>query len=817
MSFIKSPYNFVPLNKSVVIPAWGKKVSHDIPFQDGTSGRIELKIKAHSDIFVRDETKEKASTEVGKFTQFRGEYFLPGTSLKGMIRNVLEVMTFSKMKDKVNPHRYAIRDLAPSAKAIYMDNFKAKEIHCGWLRKTANHSYVIDDCGKPGRISHRELDRTFNTSFDQFFSVGGQFKGNDDNHKAARYKYQAFKQHTRNHRFANVGNSAGRELFAVENNGAREGTIVFTGQPGQRKKGRNGRWSGHHLEFIFFDKQKELTVADKVMEDFFFAYYEHDKNQWSVDWAYWRELLKRGEKVPVFFRVSGGEVVDFGLSFLYKLPYKNSIDEAIAKSQKAEGIDMSQAIFGYTQEQKGGVAEDSLKGRVHIGHAFAIKETAKSTPDDVKTVLLSGPKASYYPNYIRQNIRNGRVQGPFRTLMDAEPEIAGWKRYPIRSGGVITNLKERDYQTFKRVSTSFVPLKAGVEFKFTIRFHNLKQVELGALLSALTFHNTRDTFHSIGMAKPLGYGKISLTIEDFYAKKVLPVEEGQSSKVDQVECMAAFEAYMNASLPNNNQTDLWHQSPQIADLIAMVSEQEERVNEDLKYMKLGMGRGEKNQFVEAKKNFQALDRYTNLAGVRKIEIQSLVDGKMVQKMADKIVEEQKQYGGQKTKKAILYDFKMQKALELEALFEKRKKEVIAKLLETKAKMQVEEKAAKAAAEEAEIAARRKERMANTQSTAPSISEIDVKDKRAFDKMRKIMRVYLENYHGKRYKGLKGDFPNGGMLAKEFHDEVIQKVQNIYKESSKRDKKNWGKPFAKNADLKIVADWIGKEKATTLLT
>ena len=42
MPTIKAPFNFVPLSDKVFFPDWADKISHDIPFEDGVSGTIEL-------------------------------------------------------------------------------------------------------------------------------------------------------------------------------------------------------------------------------------------------------------------------------------------------------------------------------------------------------------------------------------------------------------------------------------------------------------------------------------------------------------------------------------------------------------------------------------------------------------------------------------------------------------------------------------------------------------------------------------------------------------------------------------------------------
>ena len=115
MPTIKAPYNFVPFNEEVVSPHWIEHISHDIPFSDSESGVIEIKLKAETAIFVRDgigQQQAKGSNQnyINQFSQYEGKYFIPGSSVKGMIRNVLEILSFGGMRDKVNNHRYAVRD-----------------------------------------------------------------------------------------------------------------------------------------------------------------------------------------------------------------------------------------------------------------------------------------------------------------------------------------------------------------------------------------------------------------------------------------------------------------------------------------------------------------------------------------------------------------------------------------------------------------------------------------------------------------------------------------------------------------------------------
>ncbi len=793
MTFIKAPYNFVPLNREVVSPHWANRISHDIPFKHQLSGSFKILIKAHSPLFVQDGLGKDTDKAAGKFSQFQNQYFLPGSTIKGMVRNVLEVMSFAKLGNKVNNHRYAIRDLSPAAKAIYLDNFKAKDIFAGWLYKK-DEQYCLEDCGAPGRLSHRKLDEHYGTNFSEFFQKGKGFDQRKDEQKAAQFKYKLFNGHARGNRFAQYGESAGRLLYEVATKGE-EGTIVFTGQPGPRFIARNSRWTGHHLEFIFFPVKRTVTIDPQVVQNFEFAYHEKDRPRWSIDYAYWREELKKGNKIPVFFRKDNdGVVKDFGLSFLYKMPYRHSVKESIELYQKEKGLDLAEAIFGYVDME----TKEALKGRVHMGHAFAKVGTAQL--DGEKSEVLSGPKASYYPNYIRQKIgEDGRVQGRYRTFMDKDHQIAGWKRYPIHRNGVRSNPKPPG--TSDKVLTKFVPLKEGAVFEGMVHYHNLRKEELGALLSALTFHNTPDTFHSVGMAKPLGYGKTSIEI--------------QGLKGEMSDYLRSYEAFMNVMLGNT--TPEWHVTPQITELITMVSEQNNQGNSELAYMKLGVRRGE-NAFVEAKqrKAMEALDVYSKLNGILSKKGGTYVSPEDIATAKVQIDSEKAQFANAANPKDQLEAYATQQKQVFISAFEDKKVELLQAIKARRAALVTAAAEAKEAKEKAAQVARKTERMEAAKSSKPNLESIKPEDRNAFDKLKKLIARYVENYHGKKYDKLQKEFPEGGVLPDSFHQETIELVQMIIQNAKPNDQKKWKKTIAKNANVKKLGEWIGKEAAGKFL-
>ncbi len=592
MTYIKAPYNFVPLSQKVFYPDWADKVSHDIPFENGLSGTIEIKITAITPVFVRNGyTREDAANKSITFKSFSNvgdEYFIPSTSIKGMLRNVVEIISFGKMPvDKRK--RYAARDWSnPDL------NLKSRqaEINCGWLCQE-NGKLIIKDCGKPYRINHKRIDEFLRDSiFEKNFSKAlginlnntALIDGKQYDPKTASYKYALLNDIVR---LENVNIVEDEEcnndrqknrVKCTNGNGNFKGTVVLTGQPDKwvfpRRPG-----GGKFYEFVFHDEVLEkIDLCRDYFEQVSFFYQDSD------DWKFWIKKFYKGGRIPVFFRKNkDGKIKDFGLAFMYKLPYENSVEELVSKHQKPEGTDLAECIFGYTSKDK------SLRSRVQISHAFAEGEV-KTEEEQITT--LGSPKASYYPNYIKQDGNNGKVQ-KYKTYNDGE--ISGWKRYPVHNK-VIPRPTEND-----KMDTEFIPLSPGNEFMCKLRYHNLKPVELGALLSSITFHGNKGYYHNIGMAKPLGYGKIKVDLVDFK-------EETFN------EYLSLFEDAMNTLIAQSKE-DAWRTSPQVGELFAMAREIPEETN-ILQYMQMGMEK-EVNEFIEAKNNKEYLQPYSEITKFNK--------------------------------------------------------------------------------------------------------------------------------------------------------------------------------------------------------
>lgn len=634
---IRAPFNFVPLSKDVFFPEWANQISQDIPFSDGVSGTIDLEITAESPIFIRnghskkdaEANKGKGNEEYNSFSHIIGPdgkpiYFIPATTIKGEVRTLLEIMSFSKMTVDRSA-MFARRDL--NDKDNYSLMTKQKEVHCGWLKRNSKSGkkngdeFIIYDCGTPMRISHPEIDKylgkevmrkTFSDKEGINLNKNSKIGNEELDPKTATYKYKLVEGKQLNGlRFSRIGsNSIEQDILAYDINGNIRGTIVFTGQPSKWTEPRNQNAKGKYYEFVFPDRHIDsFQVSQETFDHYKFIYKD------SVEWKRISSMIEDENGVPVFFRIDEKEdkkIKDFGMAYLYKMPYDKSVYEALPDIHRKNSPDLAQCIFGYTNSE--GISDDfgkSLKGRVQFGNAFT--ENAKT--ESPVTLILNSPKASYYPIYIHQEGTNG-ITKKYATYDNGTPE--GWKRYLLREGTWDNNTGS------DKLDTTIYPLSKGTRFKSTISFHNLRPIELGALLSALTFHGHQDSSrHSLGQAKPYGYGKCKYNI-------LLHVNGEPDTQDNSTYYMDKFEKAMDKHIGSN-----WIMAYPIAELFTIASNNVP--NTDVfKYMELNKKdessrSGKTNEFVDAKKKKEFLRPISELPGVSRpqfyVDIKSAINQK----------------------------------------------------------------------------------------------------------------------------------------------------------------------------------------------
>ena len=587
---IKAPFNFVPLSDKVFFPDWADKISQDVPFEDGVSGTIELKITAQTPIFVRNgHKKSDADAKNDEYKSFSktedNQYFIPATSIKGAIRNVLEIVSFGKMT-QVDNQSFGKRDLDDSSYTSLMRNVK-----CGWLYLDNNGGYEIENHGKPQRVSIKDVDKALNKGNILYkFITETDFKSENEKDKLARKKYEIIFRAI--NKGVDLSSKEGYEVFLNSNDYLLKsndgGTYVLTGQSSRRyhdpqakkpKVGKDGQEigcsKGKEKEFLFpSDVKGTIPVNDDTFKTFETIHKD------SEDYfSFWKKKLHKGHRIPVFFIIENNELQSIGLTGLYKYPYKRNVFDAIPSEMKNPNkdkaddfrMDLAECIFGYIFDK------NALRGRVHFGHAYAI---GKQTPMAQKNFVSGSPHPSFYPLYVKNGWN-----------WDMANSIAGRKRYPIKKQANYNNSGTKNMEQICSM------LSAGTSFREKITFHNLKPVELGALLSAITLHKNQDKcYHNIGFGKPYGYGSVKISnmelnfvdnSKDYY--------------------MLKFEKEMEKQVPG------WKESSSIKELINMAQGIPVGCEKYFQYLTMSNNKDD-NEFLHVKKSGEHLSAFSIIVG-----------------------------------------------------------------------------------------------------------------------------------------------------------------------------------------------------------
>lgn len=627
---IHAPYNFVPLSAWIYQPDWADQVSRDVPFSDGINGEIGIRITAHSPILVGGKQQAATETEAGKVFPFKdadGNEAVPGSSIKGMTRAAMSIATFGKMR-QVDDQWLSIRDLTSGVADIYRKRMTTRDlkpkVKAGYLRLNQAEGQTLWEIVPCSflRVEHHELIRMAQGLIDNPEKI--------KNRQSAQEKYENWEKHlnvtfsTRNpnpnERSKKITKEHEKAHDLNRPGSPKSGQLVFTGQPQENKAGSKAK----HLEFVFFDpnQAQPIPVKTEVMRAF-----RHIHDQ-TAEWKFHNEQGIHQIGIPVFYLVDEKgdrfSPTEIGLAMMFRLAYEHSIGQAIDNTNPAhreeKPHDLAELLFGHINENDAGLA-----GRVSFSMARLIGEAKY---EKAFTTILNEPKPSYFPSYICQtHDEQGRLEVEsqrshqkskhekevqiYKTLMDKDCYIRGWKRYPARadvqlvehpgfdqfnsrhrSKARVSQQRSQDDKQNLKVQNTLKPLATGSTFVGSIRLHNVRPEELGALLWCLTWGGNPNLRHGLGMGKPLGMGQVSIEVDCQPSK--LTINHG-GELPDAESCIRQFETLMDrsyrAAIKEESNQQGWLESEQIVQLLAMANPHQKPPG-PLKHMRLEKGNNE---------------------------------------------------------------------------------------------------------------------------------------------------------------------------------------------------------------------------------
>lgn len=584
-----APYNFIPLpNKIYTVDA--KTLPKHDHFEEGSySGYIDLKIKTLTPLFIRGPVVRNNGEWDSRESRLRPEPFkapdgkpmIPGSSLRGMVRNLLEILSFSKIqpvtdekpffRDMTKGHaseyrKHFIEEKGEISSGIDVENDTRTNIQAVAYRSRVRAGFVEKD-GSGWRIHECGLARVEQSLIKKALDVPSVMDGRGPNatpswnvqHKHIFAKADAEPQNyffRKNNRHPNLYLNF-RKASAIKTqaeNGYQRGLLVITG--GIPNK---------HFEFVFLPDEKgdTIPIQDELWERF---HSEDQLSQWQEK-AFPKDKpdvncrkkgwLKEGE--PVFFLTDdNNNLLFFGRAQMFRFPYDHSPVDLIP-DVKSEDIDLAEAIFGKVPS---GVGDKSraIKGRVIFEDAFAHSSGQNWFEDKLVPQILSSPKITCYPHYLTQDGEKELktyIQGDRTSVRghkhywhrwDNQHNLALVKEDSKKHNDLLIDLECESPNDSQH--TIIKPVKPGVNFSGRVRFENLTDIELGALIAALKL--PENCAYKIGMAKPLGLGSIRIepTLSVFNRRKRYGSweEDGVSANVSD----KSSQTFVNAMVEHSN-------------------------------------------------------------------------------------------------------------------------------------------------------------------------------------------------------------------------------------------------------------------------
>ncbi len=539
-----APYNFIPLNKQVVKAK--EPPTFDRYHEDKNTGWIELNIETITPLYIRGTLTEgeiKAKQEAKDISRFfgpGGKLCIPGSSLRGMIRALVEIVSFGKFGffDDKRLYFRALADRSNLRKAYQqrMSSYDKRagrasyKMSAGVLRKSGFKRYEILPSDKFWQIPQKKAE----------VEVRKQGK-----------RYTPFEFYT----------------FDTE-------YLVVSGDMPDKKKD----WL---IQFPPLKVQPIAIPEDDVNE------YLNDATR-ADDVPNLIKLANKGD-VPCFYSTwtdqNGSQRISFGHTAMFRLAYEKKIGDHIPKKLKDEvDIDFTETIFGSNDIR--------FAGRVFFENASLDEGQENVLMGEGTPRILASPKPTTFQHYLVQDSRDIKHLNHYNSRAD----IRGNKLYWHNTGKNWAETSQKEIEEHKTQYTTINPVRPKTTFTGRIRFENLSDEELGALLFALEL--PEGCLHKLGMGKPLGLGSIKV-IPILHLSQRIPKHDQKTRYTDLFyeweqeppasnainEKKEAFEIYVRKQLGHKG--SLW-QTDRLQELQTMLNYKIglERQSENV-YMQLG--------------------------------------------------------------------------------------------------------------------------------------------------------------------------------------------------------------------------------------
>ena len=482
------PYNFVSLGDI-------NEIKREKRVKGEHSGKIKCSLKNLTPIFIGNKTDEKEEKTLTLKVEGTEKYVIPASTLKGEIRNIIEVLTTSCIKN-VEEERLDYRGKAGERKNVF-----------GIIEKfpTANDKGVILGVDKvkikfydtiPKRKEPLEIAKKFKKEGFYEIKVNEKYK----NHISKDEKPEDPK----------ADDPKAINNYIQFENITRGGTIeaiLWVSSDIHNKK----------YQKILVPNGKNYSFTMSEYEDLLYLIKQRKEAEEKNNINFYIDKLKLRDTI-IFEANDKNEAKNLTFSEIPRLRYKMSPLDLVPEKFHpctSEELCFACRMFGtigdHTEIKNGEKKEEksvAMTSKIFITDALSINEKNQNMEDKIVLSPLGEPHPSLASFYLEKG-----------TYDNETSQIRGRKFYWHHSEKIKARTGYRGYLDSirnqgdnEKVVSTIRFLKPLQNFEFEVAFKDLTDEELGILIYSLELE--QDLLHKFGKAKAFGLGSCEIKITD---------------------------------------------------------------------------------------------------------------------------------------------------------------------------------------------------------------------------------------------------------------------------------------------------------------
>lgn len=629
-----APYNFVEIPEKIV-PA---ESIPDLNIYNHNTGRIECELATDSPLYIRCGLRPDNFSQLGDKSndqltsderRIKAQFFsnaatnkasIPGSSLRGMLRSLVEIISFSKIERVSDDVHFYFRAVAANPKydslgKAYKGLLKKDSVRAGFLESRFEEGtlqwYVLPSktIGKDNLPYVLIDDKKVCSEFSkEFLSI-----------RDKNYRPQYLPREDKYLGFSGISLKNGRYFAkAISKDSSRSeyrGVLISSGNMAETAEAASKTSRRYHCLVRERDSEAEpIKISHAAVEDYCSSLTDFQK---QAPFDQEKGILQDGQCIFYCHPQRLEEIQFFGQSPNFRIPYRypgslkaaSAFDFVPEELKDSTLIDIAESIFGFVKSYKQEHSKSqSLSSRISItdGVCHHTDDDIWLFESEITPQILAGPKPTTFQHYLSQPTDKKPEFRHYANKPKDETVIRGHKLYWHKGKTPAIQLSN-DKDIPETQKTRIKPIRPGVVFKFSIHFENLSSIELGALLWVLNVAQDDRYRLSLGMGKPLGMGAIKIKHQVYLSERKERYSQLFSNKDDTQWHMAEtasddhkeswmkdFEHYVLEHIseldhPQRGKATSLEELPRIKMLLAMLSWKENLTNDELnerRYMEI---------------------------------------------------------------------------------------------------------------------------------------------------------------------------------------------------------------------------------------